>query len=325
MGLTQERSGHELEYMSWHCCFHLGLPRYVLSRHLNCSPVRPIVDLPTMAAGSHQPELSAQSRTAAAHSPRAPSTLPPSQAAIVAQLEEIFTSIFTDLSVSHDLTIPVRSRPRLHRHFTSQHPPDLPLPTSTHPPSRYTYPSHVLSSAHRFAAALRILDIIHRALLTSTPTTKRNIYYADPALFGSQRIVDRFVDDLAYTLGVQRCALNVVAASKGLVAGPLRIERGDGTLLDCSAEAGGVLVPTLSAGKESGDRLLLDDVDWVLVVEKEATWRALVEGWLFRDHMVGRDGRRGGRARGLLVTVRSGGEVGWRDGFADGRAGERLP
>lgn len=40
----------------------------------------------------------------------------------------------------------------------------------------------------------------------------RDIYYNDPALFGSQRVVDRLVDDLAYTIGVDRAALHVVCA-----------------------------------------------------------------------------------------------------------------
>lgn len=39
----------------------------------------------------------------------------------------------------------------------------------------------------------------------------RNIYYKDPALFKSQRVVDRYIDILAYSLGVQRAALNVVS------------------------------------------------------------------------------------------------------------------
>lgn len=40
----------------------------------------------------------------------------------------------------------------------------------------------------------------------------RNIYYKDPALFRSQNVVDRYIDIVAYTLGVQRAALNVVSS-----------------------------------------------------------------------------------------------------------------
>lgn len=38
----------------------------------------------------------------------------------------------------------------------------------------------------------------------------RDIYYNDPVCFGSQRVVDMLVDDIAYTAGVDRAALNVV-------------------------------------------------------------------------------------------------------------------
>ena len=47
----------------------------------------------------------------------------------------------------------------------------------------------------------------------------RDIYYRDPALFGSQDYVDRYVDQIAFTFGVPRNSLNVIAAAKGLVAG----------------------------------------------------------------------------------------------------------
>lgn len=42
--------------------------------------------------------------------------------------------------------------------------------------------------------------------------SSRNIYYKDPALFRSQTVVDRYIDIVAYTLGVQRAALNVVSS-----------------------------------------------------------------------------------------------------------------
>lgn len=42
-------------------------------------------------------------------------------------------------------------------------------------------------------------------------TTSRNIYYQNPELFQSQDYVDRLVDDIAYTFGVGRSALNIVS------------------------------------------------------------------------------------------------------------------
>ena len=41
----------------------------------------------------------------------------------------------------------------------------------------------------------------------------RDIFYIDPAYFRSQGTVDAVVDDLAYTIGVDRQALRVVSAA----------------------------------------------------------------------------------------------------------------
>lgn len=48
--------------------------------------------------------------------------------------------------------------------------------------------------------------------ITGLKILPRNIFYKDPVLFKSQSVVDRYVDILAYTLGVQRAALNVVSS-----------------------------------------------------------------------------------------------------------------
>ncbi|KAL8983514.1 MAG: hypothetical protein Q9177_004957, partial [Variospora cf. flavescens] len=74
------------------------------------------------------------------------------------------------------------------------------------------------------AIVLRILELIHEALVADSlklyknrhdekhwgdDGRYRNIYYKDPELFQSQKVVDRYVDILAYTFGIQRAALNV--------------------------------------------------------------------------------------------------------------------
>lgn len=90
-------------------------------------------------------------------------------------------------------------------------------------------------------------------MITAPDILSRNMYYKDPALFRSQSVVDRYIDIVAYTLGVQRAALNVVssrihfsgvflnirligslppktAAAKGLVAGSFAVTRRDGRI-----------------------------------------------------------------------------------------------
>ncbi|KAF2769764.1 DNA topoisomerase IV, alpha subunit [Teratosphaeria nubilosa] len=98
-----------------------------------------------------------------------------------------------------------------------------------------------------------------------------DIYYRDPALFGSQSHVDRYVDDIAFTFGVPRSSLNITAVAKGLVAGAFSLCRRDGSVVDARADREGTLLPNLR------DVLSVDmkAVEWILVIEKEASFRSL--------------------------------------------------
>ncbi|KAF2208571.1 hypothetical protein CERZMDRAFT_114532 [Cercospora zeae-maydis SCOH1-5] len=118
---------------------------------------------------------------------------------------------------------------------------------------------------------LRILELMHEALRNDVVMSKRDIYYRDPALFGSQTQVDRYVDDIAFTFGITRASLNVSAAAKGLVAGAIIIYRRDGSTTSASSDQEGILVPTLK------DILSIDMtcVKWILIIEKEATFRSI--------------------------------------------------
>jgi len=107
----------------------------------------------------------------------------------------------------------------------------------------------------------------------------RDIYYRQPDLFVKQAIVDRYVYDIACTFGVSRCLLNVTAAAKGLVTGPFILTRHDGSKSSALAEQGGMLVPELN----KGNKLDLTAVEFVLVIEKEATFRSLLTSDL-RNH-----------------------------------------
>jgi meiotic recombination protein SPO11 len=50
-------------------------------------------------------------------------------------------------------------------------------------------------------------------LFTCSHSSSRDMYYRDPELFLKQSVVDRYVDDIAFNLGVKREALNVVSSS----------------------------------------------------------------------------------------------------------------
>lgn len=86
------------------------------------------------------------------------------------------------------------------------------------------------------------------------------------------------MDDVAFTFGLSRHALNIVAAAKGLFAGAAQICRRDGSLLDASAEPEGTLVPNIK------EILSVDmaGVRWILVIEKEATFRSIAASSFWR-------------------------------------------
>ncbi|RDW78381.1 hypothetical protein BP5796_06233 [Coleophoma crateriformis] len=164
-----------------------------------------------------------------------------------------------------------------------------------------TFPSKKPQEAWKFTALLRILELAHEALVNGVVTTKRcchqcrnrafvpvtdilmwqvgrvadcisrDMFYRDPDLFIKQAVVDRYIDDIAYTLGVNRDALNVVAAAKGLVAGSFSIEKKDKSIVDFSSDSEGLLVPN----SKDIDNVLIGNVRWILVIEKEATFRTL--------------------------------------------------
>ncbi|KAI5364770.1 Putative spo11/DNA topoisomerase VI subunit A, spo11/DNA topoisomerase VI, subunit A [Septoria linicola] len=139
------------------------------------------------------------------------------------------------------------------------------------PSRRYCFPGRTADEAWRFSMVLRILELMHEALRNDVVISKRDIYYRDPALFGNQRYVDQYVDDIAYTFGMTRSHLNVSAAAKGLVAGAISFLRQDGSKVAASVDQEGMLVPSLK------DVLSVEmpTVKWILVIEKEATFRSI--------------------------------------------------
>lgn len=116
----------------------------------------------------------------------------------------------------------------------------------------------------------------------------RDIYYRDPALFGKQAHVDRYVDDIAFTFGVSRASLNVTAVAKGLVAGAVTFCRRDGSFTNAASDNEGMLVPIVKDLLSAS----LCAVEWILVIEKEATFRSIAASSFWAKHST----------QGIIVT-----------------------
>ncbi|KAI7103865.1 DNA topoisomerase IV, alpha subunit [Hortaea werneckii] len=136
---------------------------------------------------------------------------------------------------------------------------------------RLNFPGRTAEEAWRFVVVMRMLELIHEALRTGVTISKRDIYYRDVALFGTQAVVDRYVDDIAFTFNVPRSALNVAAAAKGLLVGKINFCRRDGSVVDCGADRDGILIPDLKHILSAN----MKAVKWIIVVEKEASFRSL--------------------------------------------------
>ncbi|RWQ92019.1 meiotic recombination protein spo11 [Paecilomyces variotii] len=137
----------------------------------------------------------------------------------------------------------------------------------------YSWPGDSAYEAWRFTVSIRVLGVIADALRNNITTSKRDIYYSDPIYFGSQRVVDTLVDDIAYTIGVDRAALHVTAAAKGLMAGDFSLALKLGNILDIGAASEDFLIPDA----EGVDEIIIFDIRWVLIVEKEASYLSQID------------------------------------------------
>ncbi|BDD58685.1 hypothetical protein MAP00_003943 [Monascus purpureus] len=153
----------------------------------------------------------------------------------------------------------------------------------------YSFPGKDAYEAWRFTIAVRVLAIIADALHSQLVISKRDIYYCDPAGFGSQRVVDDLIEDIAHTIGVNRLALNVEAAAKGLAVGCYCMKTRSHTIIDAKTTTEDILIPRL----EDIDEIDISGVDWVLILEKEAVFHRLARGGYHTKAAMG---------RGILVT-----------------------
>ncbi|SLM37891.1 Winged helix-turn-helix DNA-binding domain [Lasallia pustulata] len=188
------------------------------------------------------------------------------------------------------LAIPLRTRASRPKPIITSH-SGAGVANNPHQPKDVCFPGSTPQEAWRFTVLVRILELIHEALVNNKITTKRDIYYKDPSLFCKQEVVDRYIDDLAYTFEVPRSALNVVAAAKGLVIGRFIISRSDGTAVNGHSEHEGMIVPNI----QDIDNIDVSWISWILVVEKEATFRSLAAGRFYLNPRVG---------DGIIITAK---------------------
>lgn len=73
------------------------------------------------------------------------------------------------------------------------------------------------------ARMMSVLSVCHGLLINGTAMSQRELYYLLVTFFRNQREVNLALMDACATLGVPRYALNIGAATRGVVAGCIRI------------------------------------------------------------------------------------------------------
>ncbi|XP_068272472.1 meiotic recombination protein SPO11 [Nyctibius grandis] len=99
-------------------------------------------------------------------------------------------------------------------------------------------------SAPKFALMLKILSMIYKMVQSNTYATKRDIYYSDTLLFGSQSVVDNIINDISCMLKIPRRSLHIA-----------------------------VTVPS----NVQGIKNLISQAKFMLIVEKDATFQRLLD------------------------------------------------
>uniref|UniRef100_A0A8C7V557 DNA topoisomerase (ATP-hydrolyzing) n=1 Tax=Oncorhynchus mykiss TaxID=8022 RepID=A0A8C7V557_ONCMY len=136
-----------------------------------------------------------------------------------------------------------------------------------------TVRSNCSSSVTKFGHILKVLSTIYKLVQSNVYATKRDIYYNDTQLFGSQRTVDSIVDDISCMLKVPRRRLHVLATSKGFISGDLCYLEEDSTKVDCHSNS----TATPVSSNVGGIRNIVSSAKFVLIVEKDATFQKLLD------------------------------------------------
>ncbi|KAK0754401.1 Spo11/DNA topoisomerase VI subunit A [Schizothecium vesticola] len=196
------------------------------------------------------------------------------------KIENLLEGIIDAISEGRELTIPFRTTRSPQAQQGDEPNCDL-----------VRFPGRTIQEARRFEALFRIIELSHEALLSGNIITKRNIFYQNVDLFKSQGVVDDLVDNLAYTLGLGREDLNIVAAAKGLISGPVDLILRGGDVVHCNLPPGGILLPHIA----SVEKVDFHEAKWLLVVEKEATFKTLATSQYANNSFAG---------PGVIVTAK---------------------
>ncbi|KAI9892467.1 MAG: hypothetical protein M1814_001424 [Vezdaea aestivalis] len=149
----------------------------------------------------------------------------------IMKIEQIFSEIAEGLLENGGgLTINLKTRNRANGQFYDPGSGTIMQNADTAKVS-LCYPGKSSQESWRFTVVHRILELIHKALSDRETVTKRSRDLTSE-LFKRQSVVDKYIDDIACTFQSNRESLNVIATAKGLLAGPIKVIKEDGTVVE---------------------------------------------------------------------------------------------
>ncbi|KAF9290818.1 endodeoxyribonuclease [Linnemannia elongata] len=116
----------------------------------------------------------------------------------------------------------------LHDNFDATTTTKSPIPPPSPPPPPVSplsppFTQRSVYGSSRTSRILRATELIHENVSKDTISSKRDMFYRDVMAFGSQIAVNGIVEDLACTFEVPRSSLNVVAGTRSVVFGSVRM------------------------------------------------------------------------------------------------------
>ncbi|EDW61133.2 meiotic recombination protein W68 [Drosophila virilis] len=127
-------------------------------------------------------------------------------------------------------------------------------------------------SRHRFCLIVYLLAEIHNLHLSGGSCTIRGLYYRDTHVVRSQSYIVAAKLDVCRMLNTAPVNLGILSASKGLIAGDIKLLMSNGDILDCNVYCGAITLPT---DFENVERIVTN-AEMVLIVEKESVFESLL-------------------------------------------------
>lgn len=123
-------------------------------------------------------------------------------------------------------------------------------------------------SSRPLALVMAVLGECHRLLINNETLSQRELYYRLIKEFGSQRELNDSVQDACATIGVPRHALNIGAATRGVIAGDIVVgPAGSASYVDLTM-VGSTGWPIPGNLKAVRDTLFESNANFIIVIEK---------------------------------------------------------